>query len=147
MAGVPIQDQRQKGLMWRSVLTIVASFAWLVFIVIWLYFFTGDLSSSQNLAVMLVSVLILLAVLIVAWVTWGIKYPRPQMPQGYGYYLPNPKKKSVIGGLTGIIWLTFMVIWLFFFASDFTLYQNLGAVLASALIVFGAGWAISMLVR
>lgn len=134
--------------MWRAVLTIVASFAWLIFIVIFLFFFTDDLSSSQNLAVMLVSILILIAVLAVAWVTWAVKYPRPPMPQGYGHYRPpNPKARSIIGGLTGIIWLTFIIIWLFFFASDFTLYQNIGAVLASALIVFGAGWAISMLAR
>lgn len=69
------------------------------------------------------------------------------MPQGYGCHPPDPRKRSVIGGLAGIIWLTFIIIWLFFFAGDFTLYQNIAAVLASALIVFGAGWAISMLAR
>lgn len=133
--------------MWRAILTIVASFGWLIFIIIWLYFYTSDLSSSQNLAVMLVSVLVLIAVLAVAWVTWGLKYPRPVMPQGYGYYPPHPKARSAIGGITSIIWLTFIVVWLFFYASDFTLYQNIGAALASALIVFGAGWAVSLLVK
>jgi hypothetical protein len=39
-----------------------------------------------------------------------------------------------------------MVIWLFFFAADFTVYENLGAVLASMLVVVGFTWAIGLLV-
>ena len=147
MASVPVRDERQRGLIRRAVLTIVASFGWLIFIIVWLLFYTGDLSTTQNLAVLLVSLLILVAVLAMAWVTWGLKYPRPPLPQGYGYYPHRPRARSIISGVTGIVWLAFIVIWLFFYASDFTFYQNVGAVLASALVVFGAGWALSLLAR
>ena len=52
-----------------------------------------------------------------------------------------------LGGATIIAWLAFIVIWLFFYASDFTLYQNLGAVLASLLVVGGINWAIGLFGR
>ena len=133
--------------MWRAVLSIVAAFGWLIFMVLWLFFYTSDLSSSQNLAILVVSLLILIAVLAIAWITWGIKYPRPSMPRGYGYYPPGPRARSIVGGLTGIAWLAFVIIWLFFFADDFTIYQNIGALAASALIAFGAGWALSLVFK
>ena len=41
-------------------------------------------------------------------------------------------------------WLVFLIIWLFFYAVDFTIYQNIAIVLASILVVMGtlgASWA------
>lgn len=41
-------------------------------------------------------------------------------------------------------WLVFLVLWLFFYASDYTIYQNIAVVLASILTgmaILGASWA------
>jgi hypothetical protein len=142
-------DTREGGLLWRTVLSIVAIFGWLVFLVLWLFFLTPELGLAQNIAVFLMSLLVVIALLLVTWVTWALKFPHP-IPQQVPGYPPFPRYsrlKSGVGGLSAIAWLTFMVIWLFFYASDFTLYENLGIVLASLLIVTGVNWAVSLVVR
>jgi hypothetical protein len=52
-----------------------------------------------------------------------------------------------LGGASVIAWLAFIIIWLFFYANDFTLYQNFAAILASLLVVGGINWAISLFSR
>jgi hypothetical protein len=64
-----------------------------------------------------------------------------------------PKQKADLKGLewrvslsiiVGLGWLVFLVIWLFFYADKFSLYQNIGIFLASILVVaavMGASWA------
>jgi hypothetical protein len=138
----------QKELMWRVTLTIVSIFGWLIFIVIWLFFLTSGMGLSQNLAVFLVSLLLLTALLTLTWVTWVMKRP-PMVQQAPGYppIIRMSKWKLALNGIAVISWLTFMVIWLFFFANDFSLYQNFGAVLASLLIIGGVTWAISLISR
>jgi hypothetical protein len=140
------RDERQKALQWRVILTIVAVFGWMIFIVLWLFFIT-DLGAAQNLAIFLISVLILVALLALTWATWGLNYPSMYVPQqGYGP-LPTPRWKIVVRGVGGIAFVTFLVIWLFFYADKYSLYQNLGAILAAALIAGGVTWAITQIGR
>jgi hypothetical protein len=135
--------------MWRAVLSIVTIFGWLAFLVLWLFFLTPQLGFAQNVAVFLLSLLILIAVLLVTWITWALKFPHPIPPQGPGYipFAPHSRLRSGVGGLSVITWLTFMVIWLFFYAGDFTLYENFGIFLASLLVVTGVNWAVSLFIR
>lgn len=142
-------ETREGGLMWRAVLSIVAVFGWLVFLVLWLFFLAPGFGLAQNLAVFILSLLIVVALLLVTWVTWALRFPRPMPPQGPGY-MPYPMRsrlRSGIGGLSAIAWLTFLVIWLFFYAGDFTFYENLGIFLASVLVVAGVNWTISLFTR
>ncbi|MBI0584554.1 MAG: hypothetical protein ISF22_10065 [Methanomassiliicoccus sp.] len=141
-------DTGEGALLWRAMLSIAAVFGWLIFIVLWLFFWTSGLGFAQNLAVFLVSLLVLVTVLLLTWVSWGLKYPQMAPPApGYGAYAPRSRWRAAVNGLAVIAWLCFMVIWLFFFAGDFTLYQNLGAVLASLLVVVGVTWAVSLFAR
>jgi magnesium-transporting ATPase (P-type) len=136
------RDDRQKALQWRVILTIAAAFAWMIFVVLWLFFVT-DLDATQNLAVFLVSVIILVGLLTLTWATWGLRYPGPYVPPpGYGP-LPQPRWKGVVRGIGGIAFVAFLVIWLFFYADMYSIYQNIGAILAAALIAGGVTWAIT----
>ncbi|MDW5561734.1 MAG: hypothetical protein SA339_00790 [Methanomassiliicoccus sp.] len=142
-------ETREGGLMWRAVLSIVTIFGWLVFLVLWLFFLTSQLGFAQNVAVFLTSLLVLMAILLVTWVTWALKFPHPMPQQGPGY-IPYPRYarlKSGVGGLSVIIWLTFLVIWLFFYAGDFSFYENMGIFLASVLVVAGVNWAVNLFIR
>ena len=142
-------DTRERGLMWRAVLSIVTVFGWLVFLVLWLFFLTPQLGITQNIAVFLLSLLILVAILLVTWVTWALRFPRPMPPQGPGYmqFAPYSRLRSGIGGLSVIAWLTFVVIWLFFYAGDFTFTENLGIFNASVLVIAAGNWALSLIIR
>ncbi len=138
----------QRDLMWRVTLTIVSIFGWLIFVVVWLFFFTSGLGLAQNLAVFLVSLLLLIGAMTLTWVTWAMKRPPvvQQMP-GYPPVMRISRWKAALSGIAVIAWLSFLVIWLFFFANDFSLYQNFGAILASLLIVGGTTWAIGLIAR
>jgi hypothetical protein len=47
---------------------------WLVFLILWLAFAAPGFTLYQNLAIIVVSILIVGAVLGAAWASWGIKY-------------------------------------------------------------------------
>ncbi|MFX1367509.1 MAG: hypothetical protein ACFFAY_02795 [Promethearchaeota archaeon] len=47
------------------------------------------------------------------------------------------KRKGTISGALGVIWLGFTIVWLFFFAADFTLFENIAIVLAALFILAG----------
>jgi hypothetical protein len=59
---------------WRVPLSAVMGVGWLIFVVIWLFFFASGFSFLQNLAIIIVSLLIMGAVLGAAWAPWAIKY-------------------------------------------------------------------------
>jgi hypothetical protein len=62
------------GLRWRVSLSIIVSIGWLVFLILWFAFYASDYTVYQNIAIILVSILIMGAILGVSWVSWGIKY-------------------------------------------------------------------------
>lgn len=62
------------GLAWRVSLSIIVGVGWLVFLILWLAFYAPGFTLYQNLAISLVSILIVGAILGAAWASWGIKY-------------------------------------------------------------------------
>lgn len=64
------------GFAWRVSLSIIAFFAVIVFIVLWLFFYADVFTLYQNLAVLIASLLIFIAVMGASWAHWGIKYGR-----------------------------------------------------------------------
>jgi hypothetical protein len=67
-------ETEQPGYRWRVALSLIMGVAWLIFFLLWLYIFAGSYTVYQNIAIILVSVLIVAAVLAAAWAPWGIKY-------------------------------------------------------------------------
>ncbi len=61
------------GIASRVAVSIVVGVAWLAFLIIFLAFYADRFSVYQNLAVFLVSVLVVGAILCPMWVYWGIK--------------------------------------------------------------------------
>jgi len=62
------------GFAWRVSLSIIALFALIAFIVIWLFFYADAFTLYQNVAVTIAAFLVFLAAMGAAWVHWGIKY-------------------------------------------------------------------------
>jgi hypothetical protein len=63
----------EPGFGWRVALSVVMSFAWIAFFVLWFAFFGAGYSGYQTIAVTLISVLVFVAVLAAAWAPWGIR--------------------------------------------------------------------------
>ena len=87
------ENMDMRGFGWRVSLSILVSIGWLAFLVIWLFFYAGNYSIYQNIAVFLASILVIAAVMGAAWASWGIKQKHGWeycMEEGSG----KPEKES-----------------------------------------------------
>jgi hypothetical protein len=107
--------RRSKGKQYGS----MASFAaWIGFVIIWLFFFASGYGIFENIAIVLVAMLVVAALNSVMWI--------PSYEGGWR------ARTSVVAG---VAWLIFLVVWIIFFASGFGFYENIGIALASLLLV------------
>jgi hypothetical protein len=65
---------KTKGFGWRVSLSIIMCVGWLVFLILWLFFYAGGYDVYQNIAIFLVSILIVGGVLGAAWAPWGMRH-------------------------------------------------------------------------
>lgn len=132
------------GFAWRVGLSIVVVFGWLAFLIIWLFFYAGDYDVFQNIAIFLVSIIVGIGTLAAAWATWGIRYASKL--SGGGHECMKPKGTWVLNTVAGLCWVVFLIVWLYFYAGDYSGYQNL-AILITSLLVLGAVTSSAWVVR
>jgi hypothetical protein len=138
MSGEEIPNEAREvfgtpGFAWRVGLSIAVVFGWLAFLLIWLFFFADEYDLFQNIAIFLVSVIVGIGILAAAWATWGIRYASK-----FGYEGSEWTKHRgdwILSTAAGLGWLTFLIIWLFFYAGDYNGYQNLAIFILSVLIL------------
>jgi len=131
------------GFAWRVGLSILVVFGWLAFLIVWLFFYAGDYDVWQNIAIFLVSIIVGIGILAAAWASWGIKYASEF--GGKNLECAKPKKSWVLNTVAGIGWLIFLIIWLFYYAGDYSGYQNLAIFITSVLVlgaVTGSVWVV-----
>jgi hypothetical protein len=132
------------GFGWRVAVSILVVIGWISFVILWLFFSAGDFDIFQNLAIVIVSVLVSIGILGAMWAPWGMRMAKTAgaaQPRQLG----RPILMTVISIASGIGWLVFLIIWLFFYAGDYNGYQNLAVFILSLLvvgIVNGGGWAL-----
>ncbi len=129
--------------------SILIAIGWLSFLILWLFFFAGDFDIFQNLAIVIVSVLVGVGLLGAMWAPWGMRMAKNAgvaQPMQFG----RPILMTVISIASCIGWLVFLIIWLFFYAGDYNGYQNLAVFILSLLvvgIVNGGGWSLWRMMR
>lgn len=137
------------GFGWRVAASILIVIGWLSFVILWLFFHADKYDIFQNLAIIIVSVLVGVGILAAMWAPWGMRMARRagvEHPAQFG----RPVVMTVISIVSGIGWLVFLIIWLFYYAGDYNGYQNLAVFILSLLvvgIVNGGGWALSRMLR
>ncbi len=57
---------------WRMIITFIMGFGWLAFLIVWLFFYAGDFNIYQNIAVFILSILVLGGVIGGIWMLFGI---------------------------------------------------------------------------
>jgi peptidoglycan/LPS O-acetylase OafA/YrhL len=127
---------------WRISLSIVVGVGWLIFLIIWLAFYAGDYSFNKNIAIILISILVLIIVLGGSWAAWGLK----QIPQeGKEMMRKTGFKSRVIASIViPFALMIFLIIWFYFYADTYNIYQNFAVFLVSILVVggiLGVMWA------
>ncbi|MGD9395540.1 MAG: hypothetical protein PVJ05_03840 [Candidatus Thorarchaeota archaeon] len=101
----------------REYASIGSFVAWMGFLVVWFFFFAGAFTLFENIAVVVVALLVVFAANSVI-----------HIPLDEGW-------KSRTSALSAFVWFIFLIIWIFFFAVDFGIFENIGIALASLLII------------
>jgi membrane protease YdiL (CAAX protease family) len=135
----------------RVAVSIVTFLGWLIFLILFLAFYAEGFSVYKNLAIVLASVLVGVAIIAPMWVHWGIKSGRAwekktrrRPKEREGEVPPGVGPRVAVSIVTGVSWLIFLILFLAFYAGGFSIYQNLAIVLASVLVVgaiLGPMWA------
>lgn len=104
---------------WRTMFSIISAFGWLIFLVIWLFFYASGYGLYQNLGIILASMIVIFG-------SNGLVWKEMNMESMW---------KSAFSGVTGLILGVFLVIWLFYYASDYTFLENVGVFFLSLLVI------------
>src|SRR4030065_1244443 len=134
---------RPGGFGWRVGFSILIVFGWLAFLILLLFFYASDYAVFQNIAILLVSIIVGVGLLSALWVTWGLRYAGQF--KGHECKMEKPMLAWVANTVAGIGWLVFLIIWLFFYAGGYNGYQNLAIFIASLLVlgaVSGSIWMV-----
>ncbi len=109
----------RKHFKWRTLLSIITGFGWLIFLVVWLFFHASNYTIYQNLGVLLASMIALFVINGSVWKSID----------------EENKWKSAFSTVSGLLFGIFLVTWLFYYASDYTLISNIGVFFLSVLVI------------
>ncbi len=132
---------RTAGFSIRVGLSILIVFGWLAFLILWLFFYAEDYGVFQNIAILLVSIIVGIGMLAALWVTWGLRFAGQFKDSGWK--MERPTLAWAINAVAGVGWLVFLIVWLFYYAGDYNGYQNLAIFIVSLLVlgaVSGSTW-------
>jgi ethanolamine transporter EutH len=120
---------------WRGSFSGGLGFAWLIFIIIWLAFFAFE-SFYKNVAVFLLSILVLVLIYGTIWGSWGIKKIPPEgkeLMKQFGF-----RWRVILSIIIPIATLCFLIYWFWFLAETMQRwYQNVAILLVAILIMGG----------
>jgi MFS family permease len=139
----PDIKKEQAGLGWRVSLSIIVGVSWCVFLILWLFFFAYPLGQwEKNVAILLLSLLIICGILGVPWAYWAIKNQTAKDRELWE--LKGFKSRLWVSIIIALIFFVFLICWFWFYAVPYSVFQNLAIFIVCALIVggiLGAMWA------
>ncbi len=135
---------RTAGFSIRVGLSILIVFGWLAFLILWLFFYADKYGVFQNIAILLVSIIVGIGMLAALWVSWGLRFAGQFKHREWK--MEKPTLEAAVSMVAGVGWLIFLIIWLYFYASNYNGYQNL-AIFIVSILVWGAISSIAWLFR
>ncbi len=143
MSEEPMQTRPEmKGLGWRVSLSILVGVAWLVFLVLWLFFYAKNYSWEKNFAIFLSSILVIVALLGIPWTVWGLRQRSPR--ETLMWKTPGFQWRVYTSVILLLGVFLFLIYWFWFLATPYDVYQNIAIFIVSILIMgglLGAMWA------
>jgi MFS family permease len=128
---------------WAISLTILIGVGWLVFLLLWLFFYGYPRQEwEKNVAIILLSVLVLAGSLGTPWGIWALKNQTAQdkkLWESKGF-----KSRIAVSIIFGFAVFLFLIYWFWYLAQPYSLFQNVVIFIVAFLIVggiLGALWA------
>jgi hypothetical protein len=131
-----------KDMGWKPSLSIIGGVGWLIFIIIWFAFYATEYSWEKNLAILLLSILIVFLLVGGMWAIWSLRMV--------------PKKGWEVFKISGFKWriavsiilpfaaIIFLILWFWYYAEPYSVWQNIAVLLVILLAmggILGAIWA------
>ncbi|HWR27811.1 MAG TPA: hypothetical protein VN377_05180 [Candidatus Thermoplasmatota archaeon] len=124
-----------EGLGWRVLLSILVGVGWLVFLVLWLFFYAKYYAWEKNVAIFLLSLLLLIWVLGVPWAYWT--YKKQTSDEKEMWRQKGFRWRFWVSIGVGFSVILFLIYWFWVFAEPFDIYQNLAIFIVTLLIAGG----------
>ena len=115
-------------------ISIIIGVGWLIFIILWFAFYASNHSWEKNIAILLFSILIIFLLLGGMWAIWSFR----MIPKkGWEIFKIKGFKWRVITSiLLPFVSIIFLILWFWFYAEPFTVWQNI-AILFVVLLILG----------
>jgi len=135
-------EEKNRDLGWKPSISIIVGVGWLIFVIIWLAFYATDYSWEKNLAILLLSILIVFLLIGGMWAIWSLR----MIPKrGWEMFKISGFRWRI---LTSIILpfaaIIFLIIWFWYYAEPYSVWQNIAVLLVILLAIggiIGAIWA------
>ena len=128
-------ETRKENLGLKPSLSIVGGVGWLIFVILWFAFYASNYSWEKNLAVFLLSILVVFLLLGGMWAIWSLRL--------------IPKKGWEIFKISGFRWriitsiiipigsIVILITWFWYYAEPFSVWQNIAVLLVVLLMMGG----------
>jgi hypothetical protein len=130
-----------QGMGWEVSLSIIGGVGWLVFLILWLFFYASNYPWEKNVAIFLLSLLVMGCILGLPWMIWGIRHRTEREKEIW--HTKGFRWRVWLSMILFFFILIFLIYWFWYLAEPYTLYQNLAIIIVSILIVggiIGASW-------
>ena len=130
------------GMGWRVGLSIIGGIGWLAFLIVWLFFYASEFSGYQNVAILLLSLLVVTAVVGLPWIVWGRRFQTEH--EVAMQKTPGFRWRVVVSSVAALGLVVFLIVWFYGYADSYSIYQNVAVVLVAILVtggLQGALWA------
>jgi hypothetical protein len=136
MDAEPLQGTNEtEGLAWRISLSILVAVGWLVFLLVWLFFYANQYPWEKNVAVLLLSLLILVGILGVPWAYWA--YTKQTPAEKNMWHQKGFQWRFWASLLLGLGFILFLIYWFWVYAAPYDIYQNIAIFIITLLIAAG----------
>jgi hypothetical protein len=126
---------KKEDLGYKPTISIIAGVGWLIFIILWLAFYASNYQWEQNLAILMVSTLLVFLIVGGMWAIWSLK----KIPaEGWEILrIKGFKWRISISIAVPFCAIIFLIIWFWFYAVPFTVWQNIAVLIVVLLVVGG----------
>jgi len=119
-----------------SAISAVLGVGWLVFVIVYIVFYADNTGFTffQNIAVLLTSLLVLLALISVIWITYGMRMARDTTDEMSAAMIPSGWRVS-ISAVIAFGWVIFALLFIAFYSGDFSFLENLAILIISLIVI------------
>lgn len=137
-----IEGKHKKDLGLKPSISIIVCVGWLIFIILWFAFYASGYTWEKNLAILLLSVLILFLLLGGMWALWSLRMiPKSEWEM---FKIKGFKWRIATSIVLPFLAIIFLISWFWYYAEPYTVWQNIAVLLVVLLVIggiLGAIWA------